>query len=911
MTRFWDCAVEGCPNPAAIDVGGCMRCQSMYCSTHIRSVLHSCKAEPLYDEEWEAAITAELVALKSKTNHEALLRHAIELSGGKSCRLDGRDPLDRSLMGGMHVHLQLIFEDGTVWLARILRETYTSFNNQVSNDILLSECATLRWLESVDVPTPRLHGYGLRGDVRNEVGVAYMLIDKLPGKPFDSASASDDQRSKVLDGWAKVLFTLGTRPFDSIGSLKFAADGKIKIGAIASDRTGTLPCIGPFDNAEDLYSSWAGTYLDLIADGQLFSSISIDAYIMYKYLQQQVRAGSWLKRWENVNSGPFFLKHTDDKGDHILVDDNFEITGIIDWTFARVVPAYEALGPSLVSANNGDLFDGKPGVSDEDGVLAQGLQTRKSRFCYFESDEIRRFLLLGLGLTKDELVTAFQAIVTTFEGKPLNWQEWRQRCQEVSKQVHRKLQALGLQFLDSLPAHPWTAIDQASVVAVVRLVRGTCVPFISFPSTTIVLLLTVCKVDDATWEMGINREVESILTQVNVPELIRVASSLRNNQPCQFRPGKHHGSGAIMGCANYHGWILFDDGVKWLARIPRTTTFSDIPSNLVEYLVESEYATLKWLEHIGVSAPKAYAFGLSSNPDNLVGVSYILEDAMPGKPFYHHQATADQKATVYRQYAGILTQISRHPLAQACSLVLERDAFRQGPIASNRFLTLAEHGPFKSPLEYFTSIAELYMELISDGQIYPEYPKEAFIFYRLLRNRVAPLLATASTQPAGFFLKHVDDKGDHILVDEDYNITAVIDWQFARFVPACEAFGPSLFTADLGSLYSGTAGLSADDLLLAESLRNNGSEDLADTANGSELARRFHFGLASGLMKKEVLDMIGAVLSLLDGEFQVRDMEVGAWVEAEWEKSSGEQWNDKVRELAKKLDECAGLGDDR
>lgn len=79
---------------------------------------------------------------------------------------------------------------------------------------------------------------------------------------------------------------------------------------------------------------------------------------------------------------------------------------------------------------------------------------------------------------------------------------------------------------------------------------------------------------------------------MNVPELLRVASSLRDGLPCQFLRGKHLGSGAIMGCANYHAWIVFDDGVKWLARIPRTSGFSDIPPDLVDYLVESEFATL-------------------------------------------------------------------------------------------------------------------------------------------------------------------------------------------------------------------------------------------------------------------------------------------------------------------------------
>ena len=100
--------------------------------------------------------------------------------------------------------------------------------------------------------------------------------------------------------------------------------------------------------------------------------------------------------------------------------------------------------------------------------------------------------------------------------------------------------------------------------------------------------------------------------------------------------------------------------------------------------------------------------------------------------------------------------------------------------------------------------------MIADGQLYPDYPKEAFVFYRLLAEVVAPELGKVES-PNGFFLKHVDDKGDHFLVDDDYNITAVIDWQFARFVPAVEAFGPSLLTADLHGLYSDRTGLSADD----------------------------------------------------------------------------------------------------
>ena len=85
--------------------------------------------------------------------------------------------------------------------------------------------------------------------------------------------------------------------------------------------------------------------------------------------------------------------------------------------------------------------------------------------------------------------------------------------------------------------------------------------------------------------MGINKEVEALLAKVDVSQLVGLASSLRKGKPYKFYPGKHLGIGAIMGCANYHSWVVFNDGIKWLARIPRSTAFSDIPPDLVDYLI--------------------------------------------------------------------------------------------------------------------------------------------------------------------------------------------------------------------------------------------------------------------------------------------------------------------------------------
>ncbi|EFW99204.1 hypothetical protein CMQ_5625 [Grosmannia clavigera kw1407] len=713
-------------------------------------------------------------------------------------------------MGGMHIHREILFDDGSVWLARILRENHTSFDDRLSNQILLSECATLQWLQSVDgVPSPRVHGFGLRGDRQNnEVGdVAYMLIEKLPGRPFDTHIATKGQRNKVLSQWSAVQ----------------------RIWSFLADK---------MTRTED--------------------------------------GSSWLsdRGYNGLHTGPFFLKHCDDKGDHLLVDDDYRITGVIDWTFARAVPAYEAFGPSLISADMDSLYSGRLGLSGADRLLGKEMANSNIKFsCFFKSDKMRRFIFglgMGLGISREEVHNLAKCLLKTFGHDEMP--DW-----------------------STLPA-PTARFATCSVGDCNRPgVRGrscpTCCQHLC--AVHILPLRHTCPssrdMDDATWEANLQAEIDSLLAQVNVAALEQRASHLRGGMTCTFIPGSRH-SGAgdenalLMGCANYHARLRFADGVEWLARIPRTTGFGDVPLPLVDYLIRSEFATLHFLETIGhVPAPRAYDYGLFGDPANTIGVGYILEDAIPGQPFYASEATAEQKAHVYAQYAEILALLSKHPQPQACSLVPNDDGKRGvecGPIASDRFLTLGEYGPFDNSLAYFSSTADLRLDLIADGQLFPKYPKEAFVFYRLLRDRIGPVLASeTSPLPLGsFFLKHVDDKGDHVLVDDNYNITAVIDWQFARFVPACEAFGPSLFTADLGCLYGGEAGLSADDGLFAASFAKAGHPKLAKIAGENDLARRFHLGLASGMSRQDVLRLTEAVLSLL-GE-SVNDVE--EWIEQEW-----------------------------
>lgn len=327
-----------------------------------------------------------------------------------------------------------------------------------------------------------------------------------------------------------------------------------------------------------------------------------------------------------------------------------------------------------------------------------------------------------------------------------------------------------------------------------------------------------------------------------------------------------------MGCANYHARVLFDDGSpSWLLRVPRVTSCAvGLPVSLAEYLILSEYGTLKFLETTLVPAPKVFSYGIPARGnDDGIGVCFLLMEHLPGTS-WTGQGTDDEKAKIQSGLAAILSELHKHPFSICGSLVpTPSGGVSVSFVASDRFVMLDPEGPFTTSADYFTAFAEQHLRLIADGQLYPAYPVEAYLVYRFLKENVHQLVdKNISKNPnrAGeqeqFFLKHVDDKGDHILVDEKLNITGIIDWQMARVVPPCEAFGPSLVTADMNALCNGKVCLSTEDVSLANALQRCGSPDLAAWMADDEQTRRFFWGLAHEPDWKFALPLANAILSV-------------------------------------------------
>lgn len=303
-----------------------------------------------------------------------------------------------------------------------------------------------------------------------------------------------------------------------------------------------------------------------------------------------------------------------------------------------------------------------------------------------------------------------------------------------------------------------------------------------------------------------------------------------------------------MGGMNYHVELSFDDGVKWLARVRRFNATSP-PATLRDYIVQSEVATLKFLEKTHVPAPKVFDFVLEDHPGNLVGVGYILMEKLPGTSLRWSVATQEQKRKVMDQLADTFIELQNHPFDRLGSLDRPDDPEHVGAFALELltdFTTagLRTIGPVYSWEEYHTSSLRLILDLILSKEMYSQQAVDAYLIHRYMLDVVPAVLPSSPTTQGSqekYFLKHADDKGDHILVDDEFNITGIIDWEWAHTAPLSHAFNSPIGLLPVADFYNGARHLGDDEMVFARLLEEKGHKDLADCVWHGRLQHRFQF----------------------------------------------------------------------
>ncbi|GKZ30910.1 hypothetical protein AbraIFM66950_010647 [Aspergillus brasiliensis] len=341
------------------------------------------------------------------------------------------------------------------------------------------------------------------------------------------------------------------------------------------------------------------------------------------------------------------------------------------------------------------------------------------------------------------------------------------------------------------------------------------------------------------------REITKLLDSLNLSALLERASYLRDGIACSSpQPLVYDRSArsSVMGGMNYHIEILFADGVRWLARIRRSNATSP-PPDLRDYIMRSEVATLQLLGQTRVPVPKVFDYALDG--ETPVGVGYILMEKLPGKSLRWYLASLEERKQVLTQLADVYIELESLPFSSMGSLDNPGSdhigPFARVPLTEYVNSQMIQLGPYNDQREYMQASIELIMRLIMRGESYAGREIDAFLVHRFLLDCILEITKHYSVGDGQFYIQHADDKGDHILVDNDYNITGIVDWEWAQTESKAEAFKSPIMLLPVADFYDGVNTLGEDESVFANILEEKGNKVLAEIVRNGRLLHRFHF----------------------------------------------------------------------
>ncbi|KAM0415906.1 hypothetical protein ACHAPT_013117 [Fusarium lateritium] len=198
---------------------------------------------------------------------------------------------------------------------------------------MLSEIATMKHIaKTTNIPVPEVFGYDCCL-AANPAGLPYMLMSCIEGNMLADLGHEPDehQRERLHRSILSIQFQLLKTSIDQIGRLTLDSSGNIDIGPLAA----AFGFGGPFTLATDYFLSWAN-------QGPKFKHYNM----LTPDLQRATR--SFPKRLESTipkldkYAGPpgrYPIIHPDFQMQNILLNDEFEVVGVIDWEYAYSAPA--------------------------------------------------------------------------------------------------------------------------------------------------------------------------------------------------------------------------------------------------------------------------------------------------------------------------------------------------------------------------------------------------------------------------------------------------------------------------------------------------------------------------------------------------------------------------------------------
>jgi hypothetical protein len=197
----------------------------------------------------------------------------------------------------------------------------------------------------------------------------------------------------------------------------------------------------------DYYTEVISRILELLAAGELYSPWAVETDPVHRYLPDM------MPLLPGTNDKKFYLRHPDDAGFYIMVDDFFNITGLIDWEWSQSTPSAVAFSSPSWLWDVGDCFDGSNELSDGEFAFAEAVATvggdetpaSLEKYAHDGRGPQRFSFLVGYEFYENDFVafmTMFDALrrFSDVDGD-LSWDDWPTAALKRHAQDHR-LQAL-------------------------------------------------------------------------------------------------------------------------------------------------------------------------------------------------------------------------------------------------------------------------------------------------------------------------------------------------------------------------------------------------------------------------------------------------------------------------------------
>ncbi|EXL67384.1 hypothetical protein FOPG_16490 [Fusarium oxysporum f. sp. conglutinans race 2 54008] len=293
----------------------------------------------------------------------------------------------------------------------------------------------------------------------------------------------------------------------------------------------------------------------------------------------------------------------------------------------------------------------------------------------------------------------------------------------------------------------------------------------------------------------LHSQKQAFIDSIDHDAVCRLASRYNNEESCHIFDSKH---GSFNACF----FVEFpSSGTRWVVRIPIDPVVNEIWTKL-----QSEVATMRYVKNkTKIPLPDIHAYGRNEKlvHDSSTTQAFLILDFVSGQPLdlqALRDDTLSRRKHFYAQLIEVMTQLRTLEFTKSGSLMPGHEAvpvvdnvlsipLNEFQVDSNQARSLPmAHSAREFALNQLNLMEEEYRLPRS------ELSRETVEMEIFALNHLKQLTQGLADDPNCFVLSHSDLRPTNIIVDDDLNITSILDWEWTHTVPRQFFMPPSWIT---------------------------------------------------------------------------------------------------------------------